>query len=516
MSSTRKRANGESPAQQGYSSSAQHERGLLANLVALRCDAVDSAADRELLFTLQHVSHQPGGLAKFAETLIAAYPEQIATTAMQRFGFKPGQLYRAEQVREVRAEIPGGADRYLLKGELREFDPVRIEPDMMEVEDLDTGRTRLECNPRVLSAKAEAQKHPATYEAAEFVRICQETAREHLAARLERVCLDPAAAIESRWYFPNLTATLRQHFQKGAEAVRARLAETAITRQVFEALDYSLAGDGITLIEGLARTGKTFAIKAWCDQRPGLARYVQVPPTNDDISFFRRIAEAFGVSSGLSMKGIQLRERVERTARAAKLTIVFDEGHYLLSQDYRCRKRPSRIAWVMNELINYGVPVAICTTPQFIADKARVQERTGWAWEQFDGRIGHLAALDQILSLDDLKAVARIHLPEASADAILGAAMYAQKSTSYVAGIEHVAKRARYCAQRAGRMKVSTEDVVEAIKARLPLDLNSRASAAKPESKRPASRVSKVLGRAMSPDQSELPACERATELQVI
>ncbi len=496
MSNTRKRADSQVPTQQGYSSSAQHERGLLANLVALRCDLVDSAADRELLFALQHASHQPGGLVKLAGTLIADHPDQLATPAMQRFGFRPGQIYDAGQVREVRAEIPGGGDRYLLKGELWDFDSVQIEREMVEVEDLDTGRTRLEYNPRVLSAKAEAQKHPATYEAAQFAHVCRETAREHLASRLERICLDPAAAIEGRWYFPNLITTLRLHFQKSAESVRARIAETAITRQVFEALDYSLAGDGITLIEGLAR-------------------YVQVPPTNDDISFFRRIAEAFGVSSGLSMKGIQLRERVERTARAAKLAIVFDEAHYLLSQDYRCRKRPSRIAWVMNELINYGVPVAICTTPQFIADKARIQERTGWAWEQFDGRIGHLAALDQILSLDDLKAVARIHLPEASGDAVLGAAMYAQKSTSYVAGIEHVAKRARYCAQRAGRMKVSTEDVVEAIKGRLPLDLNSRATAAKPESRRPASRVSKDLGRATSPDRNESIASGRAAALQV-
>ena len=511
--STRKRGQDQAPTQQGYSSSAEYERGLLANLVATRAERLDSAADRELLFALQYVSHQPGGLKRFAETLIASYPEQVATLAMQCIGFKAGQIYNAKQVREVRGEIPGGHDRFLLKGEFEEFDSIHFEPEIVDVEELGTGRTCREFNSRVLKAKTAALAHPSSYPSEEFLRACRDAARDHLAERLERLCLDPAAAIEGRWYFPNLIPTLRAHFQQGAELVRQRIADTAITRQVFEALDYTTAGDGITLIQGLARTGKTFAIKTWCDQRPGQARYVQVPPTNDDISFFRRIAEALGISSGLSMKGIQLRERVERTVRAAKLIICFDEAHNLLSQDYRCRKRPSRISWVMNELINSGVPVAMCVTPQFIADKARIQERTGWAWEQFDGRIGHLAALDEILSLADLKAVARIHLPESSADAIHGVATYAQGSSSYVAGIEHVAKRARYIAQRAGRTSVSTADVKEAILARLPLDRPD--ALPKTEGKRGTLPVGENLDRGLQPGQSDLPAVERATALQV-
>jgi len=514
--STRKCGQDQAPTQQGYASSAEYERGLLANLVAARAERLDSEADRELLFALQYVSHQAGGLKRFAETLIASYPVQVATSAMQCIGMRPGQIYNAKQVREVRDKIPRSHDRYLLKGECSDLDALLDEPEKITVEYLDEGRTCQEDNPRFLERKNKELRQPSAYPAEDFVRACHAAARENLAELLERLCLDPAAPLEGCWYFPNLIPTLRAHFQQGARLVSQRIADTAITRQVFEALDYTTAGDGITLIQGLARTGKTFAIKAWCEQRPGLARYVQVPPTNDDISFFRRIAEALGISSGLSMKGIQLRERVERTVRAAKLIICFDEAHNLLSQDYRCRKRPSRISWVMNELINSGVPVAMCVTPQFIADKARIQERTGWAWEQFDGRIGHLAALAEILSMADLKAVARIHLPESSADAIHGVATYAQGSSSYVAGIEHVAKRARYIAQRAGRTNVSTADVKEAILARLPLDRPSRATALpKTEGKRGALPVGENLDRGLQPGQSELPALERATSLQV-
>lgn len=511
--STRKRGQDQAPTQQGYSSSAEYERGLLANLVATRAERLDSAADRELLFALQYVSHQPGGLKRFAETLIATYPGQVATLSMQRIGFKAGQTYGVKHVQEVREEIPDEHGLFLLKGELSGLESITELPKTIIRYDLSTGEEREEPCQLHLRRLADVSARPTSYSSEEFVRFCREAARDHLAEHLERLCLDPAVPIDGRWYFPNLIPTIRSHFQQGAKLVRQRIADTAITRQVFDALDYTTAGDGITLIQGLARTGKTFAIKAWCEQRPGLARYVQVPPTNDDISFFRRIAEALGISSGLSMKGIQLREWVERTVRAAKLIICFDEAHNLLSQDYRCRKRTSRISWVMNELINSGVPVAMCVTPQFIADKARIQERTGWAWEQFDGRIGHLAALDEILSLADLKAVARIHLPESSADAIHGVATYAQGSSSYVAGIEHVAKRARYIAQRAGRTSVSTADVKEAILARLPLDRPD--ALPKTEGKRGTLPVGENLDRGLQPGQSDLPAVERATALQV-
>lgn len=485
---TRKRSEGKPPSQQGYASSAEFDRGLLANLVAMRCELLEAAADRELIFALQHASHQSGGLRKFAQTLIQENPLQVVTPTMQRIGFKAGQFYSACQVREVRWEIPDGEERFLLKGEFEWFEWEEGDQEFIEVEHFPGGGPYKEPNPKFVAAKAKADARPSRYAGEDFVRACGNAARNELSDFLEKLCLDPAQSVEGRWYFPNLIETLRGHFVRRAEAVAARVAETAVTRQVFEALDYSLAADGITLINGLARTGKTYAIKAWCDQRPGLARYVQVPPTADDGSFFRRIAEALGGSSSLSMKSVQLRERVEITARAAGLALVFDEAHYLISQDYRCRKRPTRIAWIMNELVNYGVPVVLCTTPQFLTDKTRIQDRTGWAWEQFDGRIGHYAALDEILSMEDLKAVARVHLPELDEDGIHGVATYAQASSSYVAGIEHIAKRARYNAQKANRTKLTSKDIVAAISARSPLDLARRAPSSQPDQGVPASR----------------------------
>ena len=79
-----------------------------------------------------------------------------------------------------------------------------------------------------------------------------------------------------------------------------------------------------------------------------------------------------------------------------------------------------------------------------------------------------------------------------------------------------VAKRARYIAQRAGRTNVSTADVKEAILARLPLDRPRRAAALpKTEGKRGTLPVGENLDRSLQPGQSDLPAVERATALQV-
>jgi histone H3/H4 len=113
-----------------------------------------------------------------------------------------------------------------------------------------------------------------------------------------------------------------------------------------------------------------------------------------------------------------------------------------------------------------------------------------------------MAALEPILTMAELKAVARVHLPEAGADAINGVAMYAETSSSYVAGIEHVAKRAMYIAKKAGRNAVATADVVSAIKARSTLDLSSAAIKAQQTPRESSPARSTSFGRLSSPGRS--------------
>ena len=66
----------------------------------------------------------------------------------------------------------------------------------------------------------------------------------------------------------------------------------------------------------------------------------------------------------------------------------------------------------MTALVNYGVSVALVTTPQFTRAQKVVEKRTHWASEQFIGRIAHYQKLPDGLNEYDLKAVARSLLPE--------------------------------------------------------------------------------------------------------
>jgi len=61
-----------------------------------------------------------------------------------------------------------------------------------------------------------------------------------------------------------------------------------LSRIVAEEFDYTWRGRCLTLLEGEARRGKSFAAKNCCLKNPGRARFVEVPPGNDDTSFLSR------------------------------------------------------------------------------------------------------------------------------------------------------------------------------------------------------------------------------------
>ncbi len=363
MSSTR-RASPDGPLrQERYCSSPELEHGLLANLVAKRCEVLSDRGNRKLVWFLQYLSHGNGGLKKVAD--------------------------------DLRRMHPGN------KG----------------------------------------------YQAA-----------ADLGKQLAELCLNPEIKIKSG-LFPNLFQALQEYRRRSIETVRTTRVVTALGQQVFDTLDYALEGRCLVLIEGLARTGKTFATKAWCELHPGEARYIQAPSTNDDFGFFRAIARSLGVSINLNSKAQQLRERIEDVLQRGDLMAVFDEAHYLWPQR-NCREAlPARINWIMTALVNYGVPVALVTTPQFTRAQKVVERRTHWASEQFIGRIAHYQKLPDYLDEQDLKAVARSLLPEGDRKSIETLVAYAQASAKYLAGIDAAVRRARFLVAKEYRTAVSFADI---------------------------------------------------------
>jgi hypothetical protein len=251
---------------------------------------------------------------------------------------------------------------------------------------------------------------------------------------IERMCLDPN---DDRGEVFEALDDYRQKWIAGLPA----LTETSICRRVFEALGYTRDARTLTLIDGPARIGKSFSAQAWCERMAGLARYVQVPCSNDDIGFFRAIGKALGVSASLQLKASEIRNRIEEVLQHGDLMLVLDESQYCWPQSWQRYAMPSRVNWILQALVNFNVPVALVTTPLFYSSQKRVEELTGWTSEQLIGRIGHVERLPNKLGRADLVKVAKALLP--SAEAAWGAlAAYADVSKKHLASIEAIAKRA--------------------------------------------------------------------------
>ena len=461
MSSTR-RAKDDSVFHQGrFASSPEFERGLLANLIAKRCALLDDPADRELIWFIQYLSHRSGGLAAVVGDLVAKYPDRIQTSEMFQMNLTPQMICSADQVRKLRNDFNGGS-AYRLKGE--RFDAHNGRCEMMGhcpwagLWD-DGGGSGDESWER---EKADAQKLPVSYPAKSFFADCLAVAKDELGKWLCELCPNPESSLTSGpWYFPRLVETLREY--KAAYVKEKSLATvvTSLGEKVYETLDYTAYGRGLTLMQGEARTGKSFAARAWCDQHPGQARYIEVPPSNDECSFFQAMARGLGLGNFLNYKMGEIRNRVESVLLNGDILLVLDEAQRLWPQKNYRYGFPSRVIWAM-AMANAGVPIAMVSTSQFIQTQ-RALEKNGWNSAQLTGRIRHFESLPMDISVEDLMAVGRAVLPEADRAVLKALAIYARNSARYLAAVDSIASRARYIAKRNGREAATTDDVRKAM-----------------------------------------------------
>jgi len=496
MSSTR-RAKGDSIFHQDrYASSPELERGLIANLVARRCSVLTDKADRELVWFIQYLSHQAGGVAGVAAGLIQKFSDRLGTPVMVKLAKRKSQSYSALEVKKIRQEIPHEfRSRFALRGETKNDLKEMCLPDrykrlrqearnarhLRELADeviyrsgmMDEGR-QAELEATEDMDREEARKNPVFYPASVFYDLCRQGAHggahggaggdpNSLDKELCRLCLDPAFSLstDAPWYFSELVNVLRE-FQKQWVEDESKVVITALGRKVYDALDFTLQSRSLSLLEGNARLGKSFACRAWCEQHPGRARFVEVPPGNDDASFFRALARGLGLGNFLNYKVVEIRERVESVLLTGDILLLLDEAQRLWPQRNLRYGFPGRIVWVMT-MANAGVPICMVSTPQFIQAQKAV-EKTGWNSEQLTGRIGHYEFLPAQLEDSDLMAVGRAVLPEASGEVLKALAIYARTSARYLAAVDSIAKRAQYLAQLNGHANCTTDDVRTAMK----------------------------------------------------
>jgi hypothetical protein len=490
MSSTRRAAPGGELAAEKFASSAEFERGIVGSLVARRCTVLEAPKNKELIWFIHFLSHQPGGLKALAAALPENYPEHFGTSEMVKLAKRSGQNYSAEQVQTIRRELPACDQReFLLRGEtLADVDRDAANALRMERKDASARANLLDRDARDECAsdakcdelrrqamapferkeaelKAAAEKNPANYSVADFLAVCQSAAADDLEESIRRLCLNPACDPENfaPWYFAGLVAALRNYFEHWVAERGEGLVVTEIGREIIETLEYTAYSRKLTLIEGGARIGKSFSAKAWCELHPGQARFIEVPTGNDETSFFRALARGLGIGNFAQYKAIEIRERVESVLLTGDLLVCLDEAWRLWPQQTEQRYGfPKRITWVMS-MANQGVPICLISTPQFLSILKAKEETISWNSAQFQGRLGQYKPLPAELSREDLIEVASALLPEADNVTLRNIANYARSSLRYLAAIETISTRARYLASRAGRDAVEADDVRRAM-----------------------------------------------------
>jgi hypothetical protein len=491
MSTTRRTENKAVLRQERYASDPAFQDHLKASAVARKCRLLSNPEHKEICLYLQHASMQQGGLSKMVTDFLKRYSDRLGSRAMREH--RTNKTFSADLVRIIREELRC-AESFRLKGEI------------------DGLRELFASSDEILSLKLQAQHLPAEYQAAAFHDWCLCHAEEQLENWLVSLCLDPAVTLENPpgWFY-ELERSLRDYIADRREDGLAGKIVTSIGAQINDALDYAFDEKCMVLINGVARMGKTYQVEQWCNAYPGRVRYVQVPSGNDEISFYRAIARALGTASGSAMNSRQIKRNVEDAIQDAGIMLVFDEAHYLWPQYKGTRNSPRRINWILTEVVNKNIPVALVTTPQFDFLQNTIVNVTGWASEQLDGRISYRLDLPSTLPESDLAAIVKFNLPDADRQIIDGLCAYAQSSGKFIAGIEAVAKRARFLAKKTGRTAPNKTDLVTAMKEVDPAIVNIKPSEEEKQSActPPATaqkRTCRRTARAMQPHEKELVA----------
>lgn len=482
MSSTRTAKDDSVYHQASHASSPEFERGLIGNLVARRAALLDSREDRELVWALHFLSHQAGGLELVARELLANYPKHIGTPAMLACGKTNEQSYTPAELAAIARQFPKHCGKELLsedgcgdESKIDLFHKRRELSHLRESVELNEGTPETHRKIGLLINEIEKLKRlktpaarPAARTAGELRQLCIEagqgvlnlpkTDEFLLSDALADFCLKPSRNFDfvAPWYFAGLVDALRDYVLKWT-AARTAFPETALGRIVADEFDYTMHGRCLTLLCGEARRGKSFAAKNCCLKNIGRARFVEVPPGNDDTSFYRALARGLGLGNFLKYKAIDIRERVESVLLSGDLLLVLDEAQRLWPECWQRYARPARINWLMM-MVNAKVPILLVSTPQFLTGQ-KVAEKTGWNSAQLTGRIFNFKTLPGDLDESDLMAVCRSVLPEVEKKVLSHLATYARTSARYLSAVESIAMRARHLASRAGRQQCSTEDV---------------------------------------------------------
>ena len=269
---------------------------------------------------------------------------------------------------------------------------------------------------------------------------------------MKRLLVDPQSQPErGLWNLPGLWPALREAREQERAVAAAGIVETSVARQVFDELDYALEARTFVLVEGREGIGKSEAARAWCARNAGRAVYVRLESGADETTLYRSIARATGTARACARKAVEMRARIQDTLQTGQLMLVLDEAHFLWPQsERRERSAPKRVDWLRTALVDFGVPVALVSTPQYFARACDRFRKAGWNANQIQRRLARTVTLPEpdALPLDDILAVARSHFPEADAASLKRIAAAALASLGFLTSIRHLRQRVDFLARR--------------------------------------------------------------------
>ncbi len=449
----------------------------------------------ELLWYIQWHSFQPGGLNKFIENFLATHADLVGTPSMIRFGMGSKSFSR-DQCETVWNEFPSSVQGEIIRSGCSAFPDLTI---------------------RDAHSKSNDWEKLFELNIAYFRRRCREEALSCLPKYLFTLCTDRTASFADSpkywpcssaqmtgareewhecgvtWYFPKVISALLTAMDQQSKNVSAKLAMTAVTLKVFDALDYAWSENALVHIEGDSRFGKTESVRAWANMHPGRARLVATPCTNSDSDLYKEVANAIGMEVSASRS--RVKDRVEYVLQNGRLGIIFDEASFILPQRYTAITAPMRLNWIRTQIVDKGLPLVLCATPQtYTHTLAKFVKKTGHNIQQFLGRTMRRVVLPNELEECDLLAVAKIHFPELDEDYLALISAKAMQSESYLKAIESIAKLSRYIAKRDGHKQVEMADLELAFAEILPPIAQPKENPEQPF-KRPDRRIAKPVNK---------------------
>lgn len=489
--------------QERYMSSPEYAelRGVMGNAATAKASILNSPRKRSLLFFLQALSLEPGGMRAVAEKIFEMFPERIGTAAMFAAKVRPGAKLSDGQVEMLlqdsfsHAEFMRSADLLTSHDCWGESEHERLRREDKEKKEVEAYKARLvreashdadhylaQCrrtdpmiaflidlcvNPRLLLPEPDGSKQTdRDQEIAAFVAQHEELDRYHF----------KTADVP---FFQDICGALFEFQKRYTAAAAQSFAPTTVARRVHETLDACLKSRRMVLIEGESDSGKSTSAEAWCRMHKGEARFVRLQGVTNKTVFFRAIARALGVASTYTRTAKEMQARVEDVLQRSGLCLVLDESQYAFAQSERIYSRPELVDWIYTACCNHGVPVALVATPLFSKRLHQAEKQTVWNSDQFRRRIYRFEILPPVPTANDIDLVVKHYLPDAGQDARKYLAGYAK--TCVVTKIDPATKAARkvsfaltaiadtladanLLAEAAGRTSVTLSDLTEAVK----------------------------------------------------